>query len=154
MRWRSAREPAFARQPVQDVAAERAIGRQVRVVEVVGRVARHPDPLHHGPRADVRRDGERHDLLEPSLLEPEREGGPRGLGRVAVAPGLGRQAPADLDRGRERRLEVRRGQPGEADERPVRAPLQRPQPEAVVGPPPHDPVDERVALLARQRAAA
>jgi hypothetical protein len=47
--------------------------RQRRVVEVIGGIVGHPDSLHHRDRSDVRRYGERNDLLEPSVLETERQ---------------------------------------------------------------------------------
>ncbi len=75
------------------------------MLEVVGRIAGHPEPLHHRPGSRVGRRRERDDLVQCEAIEPEPEGRPRRLGRVAVAPGVGRQAPADLDARRERRLE-------------------------------------------------
>jgi hypothetical protein len=45
------------------------------VVEVLTRIARHADLLHHPLRPHVLHRGERHDLVEPELLEPERNAG-------------------------------------------------------------------------------
>ena len=54
-------------------------------------------------------------LGEAQPLEAKGEHGPRRLRRVAAAPVLGREAPADLDRGQEGRREV-----GLATARPCR----------------------------------
>jgi hypothetical protein len=75
------------------------------MVEIARRVAVHANPLHHPPRAFIGRHGERDDLIETRLFEPEPQRGCPGLGRVAVAPRIVREPPADLDRRREVRLE-------------------------------------------------
>src|SRR5438132_7636076 len=102
------------------------------MLEVVGRIVAHAEPLHHSPgrRVEVRR--ERHDLLQAELIEAVAERRPARLGRIAVAPMLAPQPPADLDGGSEVLLEARPCEPHEADE--ARAPhnLDRPQPPALV----------------------
>ena len=45
-------------------------------------------------------------VVELADVESEPEGGPTGFGGVAVTPGEPREPPADLDRRRERGLEV------------------------------------------------
>ena len=82
------------------------------------------------------------------LVEAEAEALARGLGRVAVAPVVAVQAPADLDHlGRE----ARASEADEADERRAAGDLHGPQAPAVLIDACLDSVGERVALLARQR---
>ena len=78
--------------------------RQRRVIEVVGRVAAHPDPLHHRPRPHVADRGERHDLVQPDVPEADGERAPRRLGRVPVAPRLAHE-PRDARGPRRRQVE-------------------------------------------------
>ena len=47
---RADRVPASAVEPVEHVRPQRVAGVEPRVVEVVGRVVGHADPLHHAPR--------------------------------------------------------------------------------------------------------
>ena len=101
------------------------------MIEVVGGIAMHLDLLHHPPRLEVGRHGERHDLVEPELLEAEAQRGARGLRRVAAAPVLASQPPTDLDAGREVRLEARDRKPDEAEEVGGAGRLDRPQSEAM-----------------------
>ena len=77
--------------------------------------------------------GERDDLLEGQVAEAEGEGGAGRLGGVAAAPVLAGEPPADLDAGREMRLEPRHRQADEADEVGHARDLDRPEPEAVAG---------------------
>ena len=90
-------------------------GVDVWMVEVPVRLVDHADLLHDplGPRVGWNR--ERHDLVEPEVQEGRRQRVRRSLGRIAVAPVLGGQAPADLDRTRDE--PVAAGQAGEPDER-------------------------------------
>ena len=86
-------------EPIEDVPNEMRIRDRVdtRMIEVTGRVADQADALHDAPGTHVLRDRERHDLLEPDLLEAEPKRLARRLGGVPVAPVLPGQAPADLD---------------------------------------------------------
>ena len=94
-------------------------------------------------------------FLELQLEEGDGERVGRGLGRVPVAPVVGGQPPADLDRARCE--PVAAGQAGVPDERrrpggsPVRQP-DGPEPEAVLVPGLPDPVDERGRLVGREAA--
>ena len=54
--------------------------------------------------------------VEGQVAEAESQGGAGGLGGVAAAPVLAGEPPADLDAGREMRLEPRHRQADEADE--------------------------------------
>src|SRR5437016_417433 len=75
---------------------------ELRMVEVVRRVSRHPQLL-----------------VQAQRFESERERGPRALGRVALAPVLERQAVADFDARRKVRVERGNREADEADERRV-----------------------------------
>src|SRR5262245_56653269 len=80
--------------------------RKGRVVEIVCRGSCHPDSLHDGSRTPVRRDREGHDFFQSEAPETELDDGAVGLRGIAVAPVVVRQAPADLDAGREVCLEM------------------------------------------------
>src|SRR5579883_1501528 len=90
---------------VEYVSPERMPLGDRRVVEVIGLRSRHSDPLHDGPRSEIRCGRERDDLLQSQVPEAEFEGRAGGLGGVAAAPMRAGQPPADLDAGREVRLE-------------------------------------------------
>ena len=82
----------------------------------------------------------------PTTSKAWRTLGQRGLGRVAVPPVLGRETPADLDAGREMRLERRHDEAHEADERRHARHLDGPRPEAVAREVPLRAACERIAL--------
>ena len=63
---------------------------QTRMVEVVSGIVGHAQSLHDRPRPDVGWDRERHDLVQPDILEAEADSLAGRLGRVTVSPGLGR----------------------------------------------------------------
>jgi hypothetical protein len=121
------------------------------VVEVVGRIARHPKLLHDSPGSTIPRRRERHDLVERHGVEAERERRPRAFGRVPVAPVSLGETPPDLDRRSERCVEVRRVEPDEADAGRHARDLGRPQSVAQVVEARLDDLDRPPALLARQR---
>ena len=66
---------------------------------------RHSETLHDRDRAGVRRNGERHNLVEFSVVEAECDCDPCGFGRIPVTPGRAGEPPADLDARRERGIE-------------------------------------------------
>ena len=70
---------------------------QCWVIEVVCRVARHPKPLHHPARAQVARDGERHNLRKKQLLKAKRDHRPCTFRGVAPSPKLCSQTPSNLN---------------------------------------------------------
>ena len=86
------------------------------VIEIVGRIARHPEALHDRPRSAVADSRERDDFVQVELDEPEPEHCPSRLRRVAAAPGLPGQPPADLHAWGEGSFEQRRREPDEAEE--------------------------------------
>src|SRR2546423_8378129 len=102
------------------------------MVEVVRRVARHSEPLHHPPRGLVEQRGERDDLVEVELFEAVRERRPPRLGCVAVPPIRACEPPPDLHRRREMRLEARAREPDEADEAGAAGDLDCPQSPALL----------------------
>jgi hypothetical protein len=114
----------------------------------VRRRIRYADLLHDTTGADVRRHGERHDLLEAQLVEREIQHGPRAFGRVALAPVLGSKTPADLHTRSEGCVEARNGQAEKPRERRHGGDLDSPQPEAMLIELRFDPGRDRVALLA------
>ena len=99
--------PGVAAQPIQDVPPQRVAHREPRVIEVVGRVSGHPEPLHHRRDRTFAATVNETISASPRTSNPNVERRRRRLRRVAVAPGVAREPPADLDRGREMRLERR-----------------------------------------------
>jgi hypothetical protein len=85
-----------------------------------------PQALHQTPRARVRGGGEGDDLFKSQLIEAEGDRGARTLPREPLSPSGSRQAPADLDRGREWQLLVGVDQADEADERRLAGDLHGP----------------------------
>jgi len=86
------------------------------MIEILGRRMDHSQTFHDAPRAGVGRDGERDDLIELQILKTELDGGLGGFGGVTVPPVFVGQSPADLDTGREGRIEARHSQSHVADE--------------------------------------
>src|SRR5439155_17513724 len=125
----------------------RAPLRHVRMLEVLRRVARHADPFHHAARADVLDRRERDDLVEPDLLEAEREHCAGRLARIALIPVVASEAPGDLDSGNKPGLV----QPYDAGELARALDFDRPQPPAPPGQDSALPLDERRAPLAAER---
>ena len=149
---RDDKEPSevVPRDPVEHMWTQRVTLRHPGVLEVVGRIACHPDALHHRPRAHVARCGERHDLVETDRVEPELQCRPRALARVSVAPVITRKPPSHFDRGRERRVEGREIEADEPDARRNAGNLDRPQPVAALVEPRFERRDLRLAFAARQ----
>ncbi len=94
------------------------------------------------------------DTSEPSasVLERVARHGGGGLGGEPPPPVRPREAPADLDRGRERHLRIDAVKPRPADQRCLAGQLERPQAEPVLLEVRLDAVDQRAALLHRERA--
>ena len=86
------------------------------MVEIVFRPVTHANLLHHAPRREVRRYGERHDLIEPEHIEGVGEHHPRALGSKPLIPVLGGNSPPGFNARCEVSREVRYGKPDEADE--------------------------------------
>src|SRR5262245_15193517 len=90
--------------------------REQRVVEIVRRITRHADPLHHTSRARIAWHGERDDLLKPEHLKAASEGCPRTLCRISLTPVLRAEAPSDLHTRREVCCETGHREPNESRE--------------------------------------
>ena len=146
------RKSRFASIRYKTCRLKRMSGRHARMIEIVGRIVRHADPAHDRPRAHVRGRRERDQLLGAQCAERVGCARERGLGRVALPPVLGREPPADLDAGREMRLERRHDEPDEADERRDARHLDRPRAEAVAREVPLGAPRERVALPSREQS--
>ena len=114
------------------------------MVEVIGRVAVHPDALHDRPRPAIGRHRERDDLVETDVVEAERQRAPRRLGCVPVPPMPAREPPTDFH-GLPAQRDRRRPEPHVSDERRDVRDLDRPQAPAVSVPLGFDAIDERVA---------
>ncbi len=99
---------------VKHVPPQRVALGQQGMLEVLGGITPHPEALHHGPGARVRRHGDRYDLVERELAEGVVEAGAGRFGDIALAPVLARKAPADFDGGREVGLEGAVQEPYEA----------------------------------------
>lgn len=136
---------------VEHMPSKRVTFGQGWMIEVVLRVARHTELLHHAPRPEVVRHGKRHDLPKAQGAEARLHGRPGRLGRVALAPVLRGQSPADLHARRKPRLEARRREPNEAGAGIDPDDLECPAPEPSLLEMRLDLVHQRIALLARER---
>lgn len=124
--------------------------RQERVVEIVGRIMRHADLLHHAAGGEVRGHRERYDLFEPERFETEGEHGPRALRGVSLPPVLRAEAPPDLHARSEVCLEAGHRETDETREGRSAADFHGPEPEAALIEVSLDPRDKGVAFLPRQ----
>jgi hypothetical protein len=77
----------------------------------------HAEALHNVTRTPIFLRGERDDLRQTETTECVIQRGRRGFGRVSAPPILAGETPADLDVGREMRVEARLGQANVADKR-------------------------------------
>jgi hypothetical protein len=121
------------------------IGR-IRLVEVVGRAACHPDPFHDPARPDILRNRKRYNFLESRLAKRKCQRRPGRFGRIAAPPMLSGEAPADLDTRREVGVEARHGEADETREWYGVRDFYRSQAEPVPVEMPIDEFRERVAL--------
>src|SRR5438045_1586955 len=136
------------RKAVEDMPAERVTVGQTRMIEILGWVAPHAEPLHDRLRAPVRHRREGDDGGKAERPEPVGDDQPRRLGRIAVTPVIERKPPTDLDAGREMRREARDREPDEADERGNARHLDGPETEAMLRKMRLETVDQRIALTA------
>ena len=137
---------SLRREPVEDVAAERMGFRQARMIEVVARIVGHSDLFHHAARAHVSGTVKETRLSRPSSLKCVMDHGARAFGGQSPAPGIECEPPADFDGGHEGRIEIRNGQPDEADEGLILKQLDGERPIAVAVEVGLSAVDERVGL--------
>ena len=89
--------PSICVDPIQHEPAIRVAIRVPVAVEVVLRVVAHAQSTHHCPGTVVDGGCVRDNLMEPDFIEGEIEHRRRTLGRIALAPGVDGQMPADMD---------------------------------------------------------
>ena len=127
--------------------------RQRGIVEILSRIAAHPEPFHYGARTDVRRGCVSDDFRERESPKPVAKRQSGRLRRITVSPMLIGEAPADLHAGREMRAQSRIRQSGEADKTGDAGNLDRLQPKSVFAKMLLDAVNHRVALGTVEAAA-
>src|SRR6266446_5377422 len=96
--------------------AERTTLRNARMLECRGLVLAHAKALHHCARAPIDEGGEGNDLVEAQVAEAHAQRAFRAFGGQASPPKGVREAPADLDAGRERQRRRWDLEPDVADE--------------------------------------
>src|SRR3569832_578183 len=141
---------------IQHVAPQGMADGQQRVIEVLGGIARHAQPLHHAPRTDVVGGGEGHDLEQTQEDEAERQRGTHRHRGITVAPEWMGQPPAELDArigGPKGRREFWDHQAGGPDERRHAGHFDRPQTETVARHVGSVAGGGRVALVQTERRA-
>ena len=119
------------------------------MIEVVRRIARHAELLHHAPGSQVGGDRERDDLVQRQGFEAVLYRGASAFSGEALAPMSRRQSPGDFDAGCKVRHETRHIQADEADERTIATKLGGVQAEASLAKMLFDPIHAFVALGAR-----
>jgi hypothetical protein len=86
------------------MGAERMAGGEGWGIEITLGPTPHADALHHALRAHVSGGRPAGDRGNAAAVEPVEEGGAGGLGRIAAAPAVAREAPGGLDAGAERMM--------------------------------------------------
>lgn len=122
------------------------------MIEVVGGIPHHADPLHDPSGAVVAGHRERDDLGHIERVEPKPEDRTCAFGRVPMTPMLRRDAPAYLHTRRKVRNEPWDGEADESGEWRDTGNLQRPQSEAVLLEVMLYARHEPIALFTRQQA--
>ena len=102
------------------------------MIEVVRRIARHTELLHHAPGSQVGGDRERDDLVQRQGFEAVPHHGASALGGESLPPMRGRQSPGDFDAGCKVRHETRHIQADEADELSIATKLGGEQPKSAL----------------------
>ena len=123
--------------------------RHVGVLEISAEIAAHAEALHDPPGPHVDGGGEGDDFVKADGLEAVIEGSLRSLGGEAVPPLISRQAPADLDRGREVRGKGGRPEADVPDEPSSVFPLHGPETVSELRPPLPDQCHESAGSLLR-----
>lgn len=136
-------QPLFAGNAVQHMLAQRMIGGEFRVFEILlGRVM-HANGLHDFLRRQVIAGGEGHDVVQGQSIERATQGGPGRFAGIPQAPVFPGQAPADLHRRGKGRFEAHLQQPGKADKGTVILTFKRPEAKAMFGEMPAYAPDQR-----------
>ena len=107
-----------ANDPVENVSAERVAFRQAWMVEIVLRIASHTQLLHDADGAQIRRNRERDERGKMQVVESVANDGTGAFRGQSPAPLFCGETPADLDAGREVRIESRNADANESDEIP------------------------------------
>jgi hypothetical protein len=134
------------------VAAKRVSGRKARMVEVVGGIVGHAEPLHQALRARVGEGGEGDKGIEVKDFEGVADDFATAFCGEALAPGVRGKAPADFDAGSEVCVEIGDGKTDVADEGIAGAEFGGAEAEAVELEVGLDAVRELIALLAGEYA--
>ena len=116
---------------IEDLTAQGMFLGQSRVIEIRGWIVDHSDVFHHAARAQIFGNCERDQAVESSGLKGVADNRAGCFSGQAVPPVVEREAPANLHRGRERRVERWDGEADEADERLLLKKLGGKQAEAV-----------------------
>jgi hypothetical protein len=106
---------------------ESIAGGDAGVQEVLSRIVGHVETLHQAARASVDGSGVGDELAQAELVEREDDRGARRLTGDAPTPVATSQTPAELDRGRERDVDLDRVEPDVAREWRLTWDLHRPQ---------------------------
>jgi hypothetical protein len=120
------------------------------MLEVVSRIAGHPELLHDSTGAKVPDRRDRDDLAEPEHVETMSQDGPSAFGRISFAPTRHVQPPSDLDTGLKWRVVSGRREPNESGERCHPGNLGRPESVAVLLQVELGALSELVALRSRE----
>ncbi len=125
--------------------------RQVGVIEVILRVANHPDLFHNATRLHVANSRQRNDLIKLQFMESKQHRGEGPFRRVPAIPIRSSQPPSDLYGGSEMCLKRTMEQADEAGEIGLVGNLDRPESETVPLEMILNPLHRPIALLARER---
>src|SRR5437867_3266245 len=125
-------------------------GRQLRMVEVVGRIVRHAKLFHYAAGAQVRRNGEGNDFFKPKNLKSIINHCTCAFGRQTLSPQLRRNSPPRFYTRCKSRLERRDTQPDKSGECAGDSMFDGEGAESMLVKMRFDACDQRVALLTRQ----
>lgn len=89
---------------------------QIRMLEIAGDIAHHPDFFHDANRAVIRGHGERHNFIERKVLKGMLDDGQSAFRGKTLPPDITRETPADLHARSEVRMERWRVKPNVPDE--------------------------------------
>jgi hypothetical protein len=136
---------------VENVPPQLVAGRDPGMIEVLGRVAVHPDPLHDPDGSLVEHRGPREDLGQSGDLETVPKRLPGSFRCVTLAPRLRSEPPADLGGRRERGFECVNQEAREAKKARRVPALHHPQTVPMLREPSLDSPHEVLGLVATQR---
>ncbi len=120
------------------------------MVEVVGWVVSHTNPLHDTSRSNIAGHGKRHDLFKLQCMNAKLQRSAGAFGGKPPAPIVGRKAPPNFDAGREVRLKVWNRQADKSSKRRNASNLDGPEAKAVLIEVCFYPQRERVTVFTPQ----